>query len=61
MRTENIEAALAEAKRFIVRVEALKARRKKGDPYGLRGCKESGAVRRASLDLTVTLAEMRKP
>ena len=62
MRAENIEAAVAEAKRFIARAEALKARRKKDEwLHDFQGCKESGAVRRASLDLTAALADMRKP
>lgn len=31
------------------------------DPYALNGSLETGAVRRASLDLTRALAELRRP
>lgn len=64
MRYENIEKAKAEARRFLSTVDAYE-QRKKHDAYfagvgGSSGFKESGAVRRASLDLTRALAEMRK-
>jgi hypothetical protein len=31
------------------------------DRYALDGCLETGAVRRASLDLTMALADLRRP
>ena len=61
MKTEHIDAAVAEARRFIAKAEALKARREKNDLYDFQGCRESGAVRRASLDLTRALADLRRP
>jgi len=65
MRRENIEAAVKEAKRFIKAVEALP----KPEPYEQHGHKfthdnfpkQQGAIRRASMDLTRALAEMRRP
>lgn len=57
---DRLDAAVDEAKRFIVRAGALKKRRAEEDGiYGWQGCKESSACRRASLDLTRALAEWR--
>jgi hypothetical protein len=61
MNSVKIKAAVAEAKRFIAAAKALEDRREKRDLYDFQGCRESGAVRRASLDLTRALADMRKP
>lgn len=66
MTPQNIRAAIAEAKRFVTAAEDLLAREHtdSGQPhriYPLSGSKASGATRRASLDLTRALAEMRKP
>lgn len=58
---EKLDAAVAEAKRFIARAKELKNRRKAGDLYDFQGCRESGAVRRASMDLTRALADLRRP
>lgn len=55
----EIEAAEEEAKRFLARVEALKNRRATKDIYAFQGCRESGALRRASLDLSRALSAMR--
>ena len=60
-RENKLKAVEAEAKRFLAAVAALKARRAKGDLYDFSSCRESGAVRRASLDLTRALADWRKP
>lgn len=60
MKTEAIKAAVAEAKRFITRAETL-LNTEDQRMYGYGSPKESGACRRASLDLTRALAEMRKP
>ena len=65
MDRKKIKIAVAEAKRFIQRVEALP----EPAPYEVNGHtfmndsfpRESGAVRRASMDLTRALADMRKP
>jgi hypothetical protein len=76
MRREPVKKAYDEAKRFIAlaqellnedsAVKAREAKRKEEDRYGwehspLTGSKLSGSTRRASLDLTRALAEMRKP
>ena len=71
MRLDRITEAELEAKRFLSRVEDLKKRidRESGDRYGIvnshdrnivDGCKETGAVRRASMDLTRSLSSLRK-
>ena len=61
MTKDSVEIALLEAKRFIKRVMELEA---SVDPQSTRSTysapKESGAVRRASMDLTRALAAMRK-
>lgn len=58
MNITTLTAAVAEAKRFIERAESLV---EKSDNKWLSGCpKESGATRRASMDLTRALAEMRR-
>lgn len=60
MKNDSIDAAVAEAERFIVRAKALKARRKKDEWLSeWQGCKESGALRRASLDLSRALTNLR--
>jgi hypothetical protein len=56
MTHEKVKAAKAEAQRFL---KAVAAYEKRGD-FAWQN-KESGAVRRASMDLTRSLAEMRKP
>ncbi len=66
MQPDKIKRAAEEAQRFLRAVRAL-ADREVSDvsastTYRVgNGIKESGAVRRASLDLTRALAEMRKP
>lgn len=65
MKTDNIRAAVAEARRFIQKAEAYEAQVSAYLRAGSKGYfykpKEQGAVRRASMDLTRALAEMRKP
>ncbi len=61
MTDEKLTAAMDEAHRFLVAARALRARRAKADLYEFQGCRESGAVRRASLDLTRALANLRRP
>ena len=59
----NLQKAKAEAIRFLDRVKDLET----CDSFGMVGAryyypsKHTGAVKRASLDLTRALAEMRKP
>ena len=60
MRTEQVNAAMEEAGRFMRAARRL-MERVRNEPSLLVGpSKESGAVRRASLDLTRALAELRK-
>lgn len=56
MTAETVKLAVAEAKRFIEKAGKIKA----GHLY-FQTSKESAAARRASMDLTRALAEMRKP
>lgn len=58
---ERVDTAAEEAKRFLVKAEDYLDRAKiekwvMSDGY----CKESGAVKRASMDLTRALANMRR-
>jgi hypothetical protein len=56
----TLDIAVDEAKRFIRKAGLVKVTLH-GEYKSLEGPKETGAVRRASLDLTRALAEMRKP
>lgn len=57
MISQNIDEAVAEAKRFLKRAKELKEIASKENWWH---AKESGALRRASMDLTRALAKMRK-
>ncbi|NVN02174.1 hypothetical protein C0V97_04175 [Asaia sp. W19] len=58
MNRTTIATAVAEAKRFIERADGLI---EKSDDKWLNDCpKERGATRRASMDLTRALADMRR-
>jgi hypothetical protein len=59
MNNDSLQKAINEAKRFL-QMAKLFQERAKTDKYAFFGTKEGGAVRRASLDLTRSLAEMRK-
>lgn len=66
MNHQQIATARNAAKRFLAAEAALVAADSRSiaaghRPYKYYGSKESGALRRASLDLTRVLAEMRKP
>lgn len=66
MTPSRTREAVQTARRFIREAEALLARDKADESqrprdYPFAGSRESGATRRASLDLTRALAEMRKP
>jgi hypothetical protein len=65
MKQSHIITAEQEAYRFIETVKKLRERLAKDqgarEYFGIASIKETGAVRRASLDLTRSLAEMRKP
>lgn len=59
MQDDKVKSAVAEAKRFL---KAAEAWRKASEAHGYYYCpRESGALRRASMDLTRALADMRKP
>lgn len=60
MTEEKLKVAIAEAERFLAKAKALQDRRAKKDLYDFQGCKESGAMRRASLDLTRALSDLRR-
>lgn len=72
MNIEKIDGAIAEAQRFIKTAKALKAAKqkrheqyKKSWPHSTvdnAHCpREQGALRRASMDLTRALADLRRP
>ena len=61
MTLETLNTAIAEAKLFIKRAEEAKKRNFNGRGENVLWCsKESGAAKRASMDLTRALAAMRK-
>lgn len=58
MKVETLKEVEAEVKRFLKKLEAAKKRLNEyGDTYG-SGTKETGAVRRAALDLKVELTKI---
>lgn len=62
MKHSEIQKAVAQAKRFLLAAKSVKQTNYQGRNFdGIETGKESGALRRASMDLTRALAEMRKP
>lgn len=66
MNIDTLSTALDEALRFVANAQPLlDALRDDSGPngtgYGMFGTKESGAVRRSSMDLTRALADLRRP
>jgi hypothetical protein len=61
MTHEKIDAAAKAAGRFMLAALAASKRLEEDHLFEITGCKETGACRRASLDLTRALAELRKP
>lgn len=60
MKPEYLERAIAEARRFIKMANAAEARITE-DKYALiSGSRETAAVKRASMDLTRALADLRR-
>ncbi len=55
--SKTVDAAVVEAKRFLARVADYKAN---PPHYEFAGNKETGALRRASMDLTRALADLRR-
>ena len=61
MTDDSLVHAQALAGSFMIAVKELSKRRETEPSAGrITGCKESAAVRRASMDLTRALAELRK-
>lgn len=60
MHAETLDKAIAEARRFIKAAEAARPAFKERE-WGGGGTKESAAARRASMDLTRALADLRRP
>jgi hypothetical protein len=60
MRAQTINKAEDEARRFLEKLQELKAR--VGEDHSALGfgCRETGAVKRASLDLSQALTDMRQ-
>ena len=61
MNNETLNTAGIEAQRFLRAIESLKTAEQGNKASYYTNPKESGAVRRASMDLTRALAQMRKP
>jgi hypothetical protein len=61
MNLTALKQAKAEALRFVKRVNALELSQPRGFSDYLNGSKHTGAVKRASMDLTRSLSELRKP
>jgi len=63
MKINNLTESVKLARIFILNVNELRRRRSIDNPINnlwvLSGCKESGAVRRASMDLTRSLSKLR--
>ena len=57
----EVKQAIEEAERFILRAKALLKSQASITWEDIGSSKESGAVRRASMDLTRSLADLRKP
>ncbi len=58
---ENLTDAISEAHRFIKAATAAKRRLKNDKWVGFCGSKETGAAKRASMDLSRTLTKIRQP
>lgn len=57
MTEKSIREVESELKRFTSRLKALKSRMSE-DKFALYGCKESGALKRAALDLKMELTKL---
>ncbi len=60
MEPTKLKVAIEIANRFIRCVREAEVRLVEEDMVRLTGCKETGACRRASMDLTRALADLRK-
>lgn len=60
MTKERIELAVLAAREFLRRADLVRERFEDAQPWA-SPCRETGALRRQSLELTMALAEMRRP
>jgi hypothetical protein len=60
MNDAKLAAAISEAERFIKKARAARKRLKEDRLVIISGSAETGAARRASMDLTRALADLRK-
>ena len=60
MKIKKIDIAVKEANRFIAKAFLWKRRIVHDELASISGCKEGGAAKRASMDLSRSLAELRK-
>ena len=60
MQLPLILQCLKDAKRFIELADAARVRLENDSTCSITGCRETGAARRASMDLTRSLANLRK-
>jgi hypothetical protein len=58
---ERLQTAIQDARRFIELGEQLLNAWDTGAASTMTGCRESGAAKRASMDLTRSLADFRRP
>lgn len=60
MNDDHLLEAKSEAKRFLAKIAALEAEAKAGHHGGHYACPERAAVLRSSMDLTRSLAKLRR-
>ena len=60
MNNDKLKIAISEANRFLVKAKELQKAETMNKYTWISGSKESGACRRASMDLTRVLADLRK-
>jgi len=61
MNTRTLQAAIAEAERFLDLARELQAQCNHASWSLVHGTRASGATRRASMDLTRALSDLRRP
>lgn len=65
MKTDDLNKAVQEAHRFLgvadTAIRRIKSEEMRSNKFLLGGAKEIGAVKRASMDLTRALADLRHP
>ena len=61
IRLDRLDDAIFEAERFLKRAKELKKSFRGKDENRIMSCPENAAVKRASMDLTRSLAKLRNP